>query len=149
MTSADEYGPFSKAVRPYWKPVLMWVGLLVVVGILISIIGFFAGWFNAAKQVVSPGNVTAQFHDAYGRYENLKATTCNVKNMQTQIAATDDANAKIQLQSYLLAFEQNYNNIAAQYNAAYDNAFAAKHVGPSDLPKTAPVLSAALASASC
>jgi hypothetical protein len=48
-----------------------------------------------------------------------------------------------------IAQEQNFARIAANYNAAMRNAFAAKYVRPSDLPAEAPPLSEALHAAGC
>lgn len=147
--SAADYGPLGREVRPYWKPILQWGTLLMLLAIGGLLLSFAFGWLGAAKQVVSPANVRAQYATAYSRYEALKATTCNVAALSAQVATTTDAGVKAQLSSQETALQQNYTRIAADYDAAYDNAFAAKHVGPSDLPRVAPTLSESLATASC
>ena len=47
-------------------------------------------------------------------------------------------------QSQETAYEQTYRRVVADYQAAYDNAFQAKLVGPRDLPKVAPTLDEAI-----
>lgn len=147
--SPGDYSPLGKAVRPYWGVVLKWVLVLVVIGLIIGVIGFVGGWFNAGKQIISPANVKAQYAGAYSRWEALKATTCNVKGEQTLVDNATDPTIKVQYQQQLSAYQQNYVRVAADYDAAYDNAFQAKHVGPSDIPRVAPTLSESLATAAC
>lgn len=145
--------PFSRENRPFWGLGARWlaaiVGLVVVLALVFGVLGVLLGWYQAARDVVSPENVRAQYQDAYGNYEALRATAGNVCAAKAAVAAETVPDAKSQRMSEELAYEQNYRRIAAAYDAAYDNAFAAKHVGPSDLPRTAPSLAHALRTAGC
>lgn len=65
------------------------------------------------------------------------------------VTAETDPDARTQRVSQELAYEQNYGRIATSSDAAYDNAFQAKHVGPTDLPHAAPELDSELATVGC
>jgi hypothetical protein len=125
------------------------VGTILVLGLVFGVLGFALGWYHTETDVVSPENVKAQYQDAYSNFEALKATAGDVCSALAAVGAETDPDAKSQRVSEELAYEQNYRRIAAAYDAAYDNAFAAKHVGPTDLPHTAPELDAELTTVGC
>jgi hypothetical protein len=139
-----EFRPFSEQNRPFWGLGVRWLvtilGLLVVLAIVLGPIGLMLKWYQTGQKVISPENVTLQFRDAYTRFESLKATAGNVCDAQKVYNNESDPGLKAQRQDQLTAQVQNYRRIAAQYDAAYDNAFEAKHVGPTDLPRPAPTL---------
>lgn len=147
--STKDYMPWGSEVRPFWKPVVAWGALVAVVVVVIGVLAFACSWAGAGAKVISPANVTKQYAQAYSRWEALKATTCNVAGEQKLVDNATDPTIKVQYQQQLSAYQQNYVRVAADYDAAYDNAFAAKHVGPSDIPKQAPTLSQALETAAC
>ncbi len=131
------------------KWVLASIGTILVLGLVFGVLGFALGWYRADSDVVSPQNVKAQYQDAYTNFEALKATAGDVCSALTAIDAETDPDARSQRVSEELAYEQNYRRIAADYDAAYDNVFQAKHVGPADLPRTAPGLDAELTTVGC
>ncbi|WP_236791051.1 hypothetical protein [Amycolatopsis sp. GM8] len=145
--------PFSRENRPWWGLSARWAatiaGCVVAVAVLVTVLGLALGWFKAATDVVSPENVKAQYHDAYTNYEALRATAGNVCSAEAAVAAEPDPSARSQRVSQVQAYQQNYRRIAANYDAAYDDAFRAKHVGPGDLPAKAPDLESALRDAGC
>lgn len=115
----------------------------LLIGGLIIVLAFALGWFNAAKDVVSPQNVKTQFALAYQDYASLEATAGNVCDAENNLAdakKSGDQNTINQRTDQLTVYKQNYRRIAAQYKARYQDAFQAKHVGPDDLPKVAPSL---------
>ena len=125
------------------------VGVLifVAVSVVFSLLGLALGWFNAGVEVVSPTNVKAQFAHAYTNYEALEATAVNVDTARSALCdTTQGTNAWDQRYTQFTAQVNNYQRIQADYEAAYDNAFQAKHVGPRDLPQDAPTLSAMMES---
>jgi hypothetical protein len=120
----------------------------VVVGIILlslcfGALGLALGWFNAGRDIVSPENVKAQFSGAYQKYTALQAQACTVLLYEKSEKGTtsNPGTDPTQLEgSPAQAAAARYNQIRAEYNAAFLNAFEAKHVGPGDLPKTAPGL---------
>lgn len=130
-------------------PVAKILGAIVALVVVIGILTFAFGWLDATVSVVSPANVKAQYHDAYSNYESLGAEACTVVAQRSVVAASTDPNVKVQLLSQQLAYEQTYRRIAAEYNAAYANAFEAKHVGPGDLPHVAPTLEEMIGARTC
>ncbi len=111
----------------------------IVLGLIISVFGFFAGWFNTAKDVVSPQNVKAQYEFAYTYDQSLGSIArqyCNSKVNETKI--TGDNLPQVQMQTS--AYYNNYTRVAGEYTAALQNAFKAKYVKPADVPQTAPTI---------
>lgn len=122
---------------------------IIVLGVLGTVLSFAFGWFNAGVEVISPANVKAQFSHAYEDYESLKATAGNVCGAQQAVVDEPDPSIKSQRRTQLIAYQQTYRRIQADYDAAYDNAFKAKHVGPRDLPHDSPSLDEMLATVGC
>ncbi|HEY4460869.1 MAG TPA: hypothetical protein VGN81_41595 [Pseudonocardiaceae bacterium] len=149
----DSMRPFSPQNRRVWGLGVRWLVastvVVVVLALVFGVLGVALGWYNAATDVVSPENVKAQYQDAYSNFEALKATAGDVCSARAAVTAETDPDARTQRVSQELAYEQNYRRIAASYDAAYDNAFQAKHVGPTDLPHTAPDLNAELKVVGC
>lgn len=125
------------------------VGGLIAVVLLVSVIGFGLGWFNAGKDIVSPTNVKAQFAFAYDSIQGLQAQAGNVCDAQAAYEAETDPFQKTQRQSQLLVYKQSYRRLQQEYNARMDDLFRAKLVAPSDVPKQAPTLTAAMTKAGC
>lgn len=126
----------------FWAAPRVFIGIIAVVlfvfllTVAITPLTLGFQWAGAVAQVVSPGNVRAQYalaYDDYNALQKLKDTIC------IQVAAVKsetDPNAKTQRESQLLAYEAQYNRVAGEYEARYQDAFRAKHVGPGDLPRT-------------
>jgi len=123
-------------------------GVLLAAAIIIPILGLGFGWFNSTLQVVSPQNVREQYSTAYGDWEGMKGTANNVCAFRTVVAEAP-ADVRDQRITALIAYQQNYTRLAADYDAAYDNAFRAKHVGPTDIPNKAPSLADMLQQLGC
>jgi hypothetical protein len=94
-------------------------------------------------------NVRAQFADGYRNFESMKASASNVCSAKRALDAASTPEERAQRNTQLAAQEQNYNRIAAQYDAAMQNVFAGKLVAPGDLPDKAPTLPEALSTAGC
>lgn len=141
--------PFSPEHRPVWGLAVRWATVLVGLVVALTVIALALRWFGAADGAVSPENVAAQYRQAYTDFEALKATAGNVCAARAVLAAESDPELRAQRSTQVAAYEQNYRRIAAGYDAAYDDVFRARHVGPPDLPAEAPGLDAALAAAGC
>lgn len=109
-----------------------------IVGILI--LGWALGWMGGITRVGSVDNVRDQYADGYRNFEALKASARNACRAQNAVERAVDANERTQRQTQLVGQEQNYERIAASYNAAMADAFRAKYVKPADLPQSAPTL---------
>jgi preprotein translocase subunit SecF len=134
---------FKNTEKDAWWSLPRIVAAVFVIGIVIIVLSLALGWFNAAKDVVSPQNVKQQYALAYQDYESLQATAGNVCDAETNLQdakKSGDLNTINQRTDEVTAYRQNYRRIAAQYKARYDDAFQAKHVGPKDLPKDPPSL---------
>lgn len=119
---------------------LKFVALLIALSIFFGVIGFFSGWFSEGKRIISPDNVKEQYAQIYQDYESLQATAGNVCGLEDALESATSDEVREQRQSQLLASEQNYRRIAAEYDARWSNVFEAKVVGPRDTPTEAPDL---------
>jgi len=113
---------------------------IITLLIAVAVAAWILGWIAAPFGIGSYSNVREQYGAAYQNSEALKATAINVCSAEKAVAAATSDSERSQRQTQVLAFEQNYARIAASYNAAMANAFAAKYVRPSDLPEHAPTL---------
>lgn len=124
---------------------IIW-GLLfiLVVGVIGTVTGAYASlaarWATTPAQVFSPENVRAQWQFAYDYQASLEASARNVCLFEAQVASAPTAEDRSARDSQLLATQNNYNRIAAEYNGRLADAFRAKLVRPSDVPETAPTL---------
>lgn len=125
------------------------LGIVIALALVFGVIGFFAGWFNAAKEVVSPANVKAQWQFAYDYDEQLDAIAQQTCQMRQVEAAETDPAFKTQRTSQRVAIEQNYFRVEAEYNGRLRDAFRAKLVAPTDVPDQAPSLDENLAEVGC
>jgi hypothetical protein len=121
---------------------LFWViGIVVVLGA----VGWVLRWASVPGQVVSPENVRAQWAFAYQYDESLQAAARQICAARRAKEESTDANERTQRASQLIALEQNYARIQAEYNARLRDAFQAKLIAPADVPERAPELEAVLA----
>lgn len=125
------------------------IGIIIAIVIGIGLLGLGLGWFGAGTRVVSAENVREQFRDGYTNYESLTAIAANHCSAQKALDATTDPSERTQRVTQVAAQEQNFNRVAANYNAAMSDAFRAKLVKPADLPERAPSLAEASATAGC
>lgn len=119
---------------------------LLGIALILVVFGFFAGWFRAGVEVISPENVKAQYQFGYSYDRGMVAlagTWCSAKQAETTETNPD---YKAQRASQTLAYGNQYRSVEAQYDAAMANAFQAKHVKPADLPLVAPTLPERVAS---
>jgi hypothetical protein len=135
----DDYGPprglFGLAVK-WWLWILGIVIVLVVIG---TPVGFALGWFNRGVQVVSPENVQQQWQQGYDYYNALKGTAQNICTLQTTLKTEPlGSDAYNQRESQLLAQQQLYETNSRHYNAFMQDPLRAKVVRPQDLPAAAP-----------
>lgn len=145
-----EYTPDRKVFGFGLRWVLAIIGFVLLVGTVLTIVGFGAGWFSAGVKVVSPENVKAQFQAAYDDINALNAVAANIciakKQRDLYPVGTEGYNAG---ESNLVAQEQNYQRISNHYNAYIHDPFRAKLVRPRDLPDPAPTEAEALVVAGC
>jgi len=116
------------------------VAALTGLALIVTGIGFFAGWFQAGVEVVSPANVKEQWAFAYSYDRSLSALAGTWCSAKTAEAAETDPDYRSQRITQRLAYENQYRSVEAQYDAALANAFKAKLVKPSDVPTVAPTL---------
>jgi hypothetical protein len=122
------------------------LGLVIVLSLVFGVVGFFGGWFNAGKDIISPANVKAQWQFAYDFDRSLDAiskqycTAVLVENAET------DPTIKPQRTDQRIAIENNYQRVEAEYDGRLADAFRAKLVKPSNVPSVAPTLGENVAS---
>ncbi|AXQ69430.1 hypothetical protein HOU02_gp295 [Caulobacter phage CcrBL9] len=121
----------------------IFLGILTLVIILLAANGL--GWLGAGSNVVSAGNVKAQWAEAYKTHESLGSAAFSVCSADKALANAITDGERIQRQTQLSAYEQNYARIAGEYNAQMADGFRAKYVKPGDLPDRAETLSEAKA----
>jgi hypothetical protein len=144
--SWDELNP----QRGMFNPILKWLGFGLILLAIFGIVAFGLGWIGAGAQVVSPDNVRQQYAKAYDDYNALKALAGNVCDMQkAEAKASPGSTEQTQRTSQRLAYEQQYRNVKAQYDARYADIFRAQKVGPPDLPKEAPTVEQMLVNVGC
>ena len=70
----------------------------------------------------------------------MDAQARNVCTAQVAASNESDPFIRSQRQSQVLAYQQSYNRLAAEYNAQADNVFEGSVVNPPDVPRNAPTL---------
>lgn len=149
----DSARPFAPENRPVWGLGFRWlaagIGVIVLLGVVFGLVGLALGWFRSTTEVVSPENVRAQYQDSYTNFEALRATAGDICSARAAVAAETLPDVREQRVTQELAYEENYHRIAAAYDSAYEDAFRAKHVGPTDLPAKAPDLATELVAVGC
>lgn len=116
------------------------IGWIVVVFGAFALAGWGLGWFATPLEVTSVGNVRQQYAFAYQYDESLTASAhqyCTARDARDRATPSE---VRDQRETQLIAIEQNYARIAAEYNAKLRDAFAAKYVKPADVPDRAPEL---------
>jgi len=119
----------------------LWLlGLVVAAVVIAGIVGWVGSWAAVPAQVASAENVQKQWAFAYQYDESLQAAARQVCSAEKAVTESSSEAERTQRRSQALAFEQNYFRIEAEFNAKLRNAFEAKYVAPSDVPKRAPTL---------
>lgn len=113
---------------------------IILAIVAIAIFGTSLGWFGAATQTVSAAHVREQWADAYTKHEALTAIAANVCGAEKLVNTATSDSERSQRQTQLVAQEQNYARVAAEYNAAMADGFRSKYVKPGDLPSRASTL---------
>ena len=122
------------------KSVIGW-GFWALGIVLVFAIGIFlVRWALVPTEVYSPENVSKQWAFAYEYSEKLKMGAVQVCIAEKAVAAATTDNEAAQRRSQLMAYEQNYARMWADYNARLKNNFEAGLVAPSDVPDKAPTL---------
>lgn len=118
---------------------------LSILGALVALLvaGWALGWVNVGGQTASAENVRQQWAEAYRSHESLQAIGANICRARTLAEASTSDSERIQRQTQVVAQEQNYERVAAQYDAQMADGFRAKYVKPGDLPERAASLDAA------
>ena len=116
--------------------------LLLVAGLTAGgcAVAWVAGWGGEAARVTGVENVREQWRFAYDYEESLGALASNHCSLQRQVDAETNPDTRDQRVSQLLAVEQNYHRVAAEYDAALRDKFRAGLVAPPDVPDRAPTL---------
>lgn len=116
---------------------ILWC-VLIFVGLLALSVSM--GWTILPFQKTSVANVEKQWAFAYQYDESLQAAARQVCRVEGAIRTATEPEEQVQRRSQLLAYEQNYTRIQAEYNQKLRNAFEAKYIRPSDVPASAPEL---------
>ncbi|HZX49908.1 MAG TPA: hypothetical protein VFE94_02030 [Candidatus Paceibacterota bacterium] len=129
-----------------WGWVFRVIGIVVLLVVVIGALNFVFAWVGAGRDVASPENVQAQWRFAYDTIEDLEAIARNVCNAETALQESNNANADSntveQRRSHLLAFQNNYERVANDYDGQVRDAFRGGLVKPPDVPERAPSLKA-------
>lgn len=115
-------------------------GALLTLALIFGAIGFVRNWIHEGVKVISPANVTEQWRFAYDYDASLEAIAqqwCSAKRVEN---AETNPDYKVQRVTQRIAIENNYNAVSAKYNGRLADAFRAKLVAPSDVPRVAPLL---------
>lgn len=115
-------------------------GVVAGLCILALVVLWILGWVAVPFQVTSPENVRKQWTFAYQYEESLKASAAQYCSARSAVETATGESEKVQRRSQMLAIEQNYARIQAEYDARLRNAFEAHLVKPSDVPLRAPAL---------
>lgn len=132
------YGPDKNTTSFAGKWLLWIIGMVLVLGA----IGWVINWASVPGEIASAENVKKQWEFAYTYEESLKSAARQVCSAERALTDAQLPDERTQRRSQVMALEQNYSRIQAEFNARLRNAFQAKLVAPSDVPETAPELSA-------
>jgi hypothetical protein len=118
---------------------ILWklLGAIVAIALVLSVVGFFGGWFNAGRDIISPTNVKAQWQFAYDYDASLDAIAVQWCTASAAEKAETDPPVKVARTDQRIAIENNYQRVAAEYNGRLRDAFRAKLVRPRDVPAQA------------
>lgn len=119
------------------------LALIVAVFLLLVVttpltIGF--GWFQGEAQLRSFGHVRDTYREAFDDTAAMDANARQACRLDKVIAAETDPSVKQQRQSQLLAIENNYDRVKADYEAYMRDHFRGGVIRPRQLPLPYPSL---------
>lgn len=109
------------------------LGTIIGIGIIVSLIGWSAGWWNKAAEVAGPANVSDQYHRVITDWESLYTAAGNACYAQND--DSDDTGAPTLVESPVLAYAATYAKIRTDYNSRMNNIFEAGAVAPIGYPR--------------
>ncbi len=118
-----------------------WIFFIVGLALTAGVIGWVLNWASVPGKIASSENVRKQWAFAYEYEESLKSAARQVCSAEKAAEAAQLPDERTQRRSQVLALEQNYSRIQAEYDARLRDAFQAKLVAPEDVPKRASELS--------
>lgn len=135
--------PTAKGISWFLK----WFFAITFVVLVMGGVVWGLKWLLVPAQVASVENVREQWRFAYQYDESLRAIAQQICSASKAVREAEDSNEKTQRRSQLVALEQNYARVEAEYNAKLRNAFDAKLVKPSDVPEKAPTMKESVSTA--
>lgn len=151
--SSGEDNPFvedirlaDQAARTAAPVALKWVLVFVAVcfgfGLLFAACGFASRWAGGTADIASFDNVAEQQTQLLEDYESLEAATLNVCRGRRAVADSSSDDEATQRRSQVLAYEQTFERISADYDRRMRNFFetGAGRVAPTGIPDQAPAL---------
>ena len=122
---------------PHWG---LLVGAVLGAVIVLSLLGLAFNWFGAVVERAGPQNVAEQWRFAYDYDESLRAIARQVCSAGDSLDAAQGDEEQTARRSQLLAYQQNYDRVRAEYDARLRDAFRAGIIRPGDVPERAPTL---------
>ena len=116
-------------------------GISFLIIVVAAFFTWLVGWVILPMRITSVNNVEKQWRFAYEYLESLQAAAQQVCTAEKAMNNATTENERIQRQTQVIALENNYARIAADYDARLRNAFEAGLVAPPDVPRQAPNLS--------
>ena len=136
LDESFENSPSRKGVSWFLK----WFFVCVFISVILGGVNWGLKWLFVPAQIVSVENVREQWRFAYQYDESLKAIAQQICSTSKAVTEAESSEEKSQRRSQLIATEQNYARVEAEYNAKLRNAFEAKWVKPADVPNKAPTM---------
>lgn len=145
-------GEYNEQYLRRQRPWLLWLKILgaaTFIGVTVTVLAFACSWGGAARDVVSPENVRAQWQFSYDYSESLRGVAGNWCTARRTELETVDPTARDQRVTQRIAIENNYRRVQNEYDARLADAFRAKLVRPGDVPARAPTLDEQLRAVGC
>ena len=131
-------GLFGTAVK--------WILFVAALALIVSVIGYFFGWFNTALKVTSPEKIQMLSREANNSWQALKAGQQTIANIESDVHDMsvlygEDASKwpqgkhdeYLQLKTQLRNLKTAYNSSCGQYNAMWQDEWRSIPA-PDDLP---------------
>lgn len=131
------------------KTSLKWVawivGFLILAGAIVGVASWVSGWGSQPARIFGVDNVRKTWRDAYEKDRKLTAQAKIVCRTAQQTVANPGAFPP----GTLLAYEQTYDNLAADYDALISNKLEGGLVLPPDVARHAPTMEEKLHQIGC
>lgn len=128
-----EFGPNREIT---FLGIKWWLWLIAVI-VVIGLTFWGLGWLTVPFNIFSPQNVQEQYGKVIGTYNSLEAAAQQVCQTQKALDEATSDNERTQRRSQLLAYQQNYTRIQADYDQTVQNVFKARLVMP-NMPSGVP-----------